>query len=208
MEDWSYIEECIETEIQRIFKQHPIHTMSDYERRKTIFEHLTKNIMYDYGKLEDLKNAALNKVPVRRNPKEELLSVIDFNFGICNGISQYYKLLLERIGIKSHCVIVDDGTEVNHQLVIVYDDNTGTYSFDDVTSVVVGRGTQEEYFDYDVEQANRFGQGNKPVYEEQKFFILPEEYINFVAGRTQSPTQTLEQLPENVKPVNKKGNSK
>ena len=208
MEDWSYIEECIETEIQKIFKLYPMHTMSDYERRKSIFDYLTKRIIYDDAKLQELKDAELNKTPVRRNPKEELLSVVDFQFGICNGISQYYKLLLERIGIESHCVIVDDGTEINHQLVVVYNNESNSYSFDDVTSVVVGKGTQEEYFDYDVEQANRLGQGNKPVFEEQKFFILPEEYINFVVGRTQSPTPTLQQLPENVKPVNKKGNSK
>ena len=208
MEDWSYIEECIEDTIQKIFEFHPIHTLSDYERRKIIFEHLTENITYDFGMLEKLKEAEVTKTPVRRNPTGELLSVVDFNYGICNAISQYYKLLLERIGIKSHCVVVDDGTEINHQIVLVYNQDTDTYSFDDVTSVVVERGTSEEYFDYDIEQANSFGQGNKQIFEDRKFVILPEEYINFVAKRTQSLTQTIEYLPTNIKSVKTKSSVK
>ena len=132
------------------------------------------------------------------------MSVINANLGICNGISQYYKLLLERIGIKSHCVVCDDGTEVNHQIVLVYNQDTDTYSFDDVTGVVVGRGTQEEYFDYDVSQANKYGQGNKRIYEGRAFIVLPEEYINFVVKRIKSPTPTMESLPTNIKSVKQK----
>lgn len=198
MEDWSYIEESVDNAIEEIFEFEPIHTLSDYERRKIIFEHLTKTITYDFAKLEELKDAALNRTPVRRNPTEELLSVVDFNHGICNAISQYYKLLLERIGIDAHCVVVDDGTEINHQMVLVHNKETDTYSFDDVTSVIVDRGTSEDYFDYDVEKANALGQGNKKIYEERKFVILPEEYINFVVQRVQGPTKTLAYLPQNI----------
>lgn len=208
MGDWSYIEECIEDTIQEIFKFHPIHTLTDYERRKIIFEHLTKTIEYNHSQLEKLMDAEINKTPVRRNPTEELLSVVDFNYGICNGISQYYKLLLERIGIKSHCVIVDDTTPVNHQILLVHNQETDTYSFDDVTSVVVGRGTQEDFFDYDVEKAKNLGQGTKTIYEDRCFVILPEEYINFVAKRSFSLTKTLETLPENIKSVKQRGNAK
>ena len=208
MEEWSYIDECIEESIQKIFKQHPVHTLNDYERRKIIFEYLTKTIDYDHGKLNALIEAEITKTPVRRNPTEELLSVIDFNYGICNGISQYYKLLLERIGIKSHCVIVDDTTPVNHQMLLVYNQDTDTYSFDDVTSVIVGRGTQEEFFDYDEEQAKKMGQGTKTIYEDRSFVILPEEYINFVVKRVQGPTKTIEYLPENIKSLKPRGSVK
>lgn len=208
MEEWSYIEECIEESIQKIFKHHPVHTLNDYERRKIIFEYLTKTIDYDHSKLDALIEAEITKTPVRRNPTEELLSVIDFNYGICNGISQYYKLLLERIGIKSHCVIVDDTTPVNHQMLLVYNQETDTYSFDDVTSVIVGRGTQEEFFDYDVEQAKKMGQGTKTIYEDRSFVILPEEYINFVVKRVQGPTKTIEYLPENIKSLKPRGSVK
>lgn len=204
MDDWEYISDSVDDAIAEIFKFHPIHSLSDYERRKIIFEYLTKTLEYDFDQLDAIKNAQIDKKPIRRNPTQELMSVINANLGICNGISQYYKLLLERIGIKSHCVVCDDGTEVNHQILLVYNQDTDTYSFDDVTGVVVGRGTNEEYFDYDVSQANRFGQGNKRIYEDREFVVLPEEYINFVVKRPQSLTSTIEYLPTNIKSVKAK----
>ena len=204
MDDWEYISDSVDDAIEEIFKFQPIHSLSDYERRKIIFEYLTETVEYDFDQLDIIKKGQIDKKRPSRNPTQELLSVINANLGICNGISQYYKLLLERIGIKSHCVVCDDGTEVNHQIVLVYNQDTDTYSFDDVTGVVVGRGTKEEYFDYDVSQANRFGQGNKRIYEDREFVVLPEEYINFVVKRTQSPTTTIEYLPTNIKSLKQK----
>lgn len=204
MDDWEYISDSVDDAIEEIFKYHPIHSLSDYEKRRIIFEHLTETLEYDFDQLDIIKKGIIEKKPASRNPTQEFMSVIKANLGICNGISQYYKLLLERIGIKSHCVVCDDGTEVNHQILLVYNQDTDTYSFDDVTGVVVGRGTKEEYFDYDVSQANRFGQGNKRIYEDRKFVILPEEYINFVVKRTQNLTQTIEYLPTNIKSLKQK----
>ena len=204
MDDWEYISDSVDDAIEEIFKFHPIHSLSDYERRKIIFEYLTETLEYDFDQLDIIKKGQIDKKRPSRNPTQELMSVINANLGICNGISQYYKLLLERIGIKSHCVVCDDGTEVNHQIVLVYNQDTDTYSFDDVTGVVVGRGTKEEYFDYDVSKANRFGQGNKRIYEDREFVILPEEYINFVVKRTQNLTQTIEYLPTNIKSLKQK----
>ena len=204
MDDWEYISDSVDDAIEEIFKFHPIHSLSDYERRKIIFEYLTETVEYDFDQLDIIKKGQIDKKRPSRNPTQELLSIINANLGICNGISQYYKLLLERIGIKSHCVVCDYGTEVNHQIVLVYNQDTDTYSFDDVTGVVVGRGTKEEYFDYDVSQANRFGQGNKRIYEDREFVVLPEEYINFVVKRTKSPTTTIEYLPTNIKSLKQK----
>ena len=204
MDDWEYISDSVDDAIEEIFKFHPIHSLSDYERRKIIYEYLTETVEYDFDQLDIIKKGQIDKKRPSRNPTQELMSVINANLGICNGISQYYKLLLERIGIKSHCVVCEDGTEVNHQILRVYNQDTDTYSFDDVTGVVVGRGTKEEYFDYDVSQANRFGQGNKRIYEDREFVVLPEEYINFVVKRTQSPTTTIEYLPTNIKSLKQK----
>lgn len=204
MDTWEYISDSVDDAIEEIFKFHPIHSLSDYERRKIIYEYLTETLEYDFDQLDIIKKGQIEKKRPSRNPTQELMSVINANLGICNGISQYYKLLLERIGIKSHCVVCDDGTEVNHQIVLVYNQDTDTYSFDDVTGVVVGRGTNEEYFDYDVSQANKYGQGNKRIYEGREFIVLPEEYINFVVKRQQSPTKTLEDLPTNIKSVKQK----
>jgi hypothetical protein len=150
MDDWEYISDSVDDAIEEIFKYHPIHSLSDYERRRIIFEHLTETLEYDFDQLDVIKKGIIEKKRPSRNPTQELMSVINANLGICNGISQYYKLLLERIGIKSHCVVCDDGTEINHQIVLVYNQDTDTYSFDDVTGVVVGRGTKEEYFDYEI----------------------------------------------------------
>ena len=33
MDDWDYISECVDDEIEKIFEFHPIHTLSDYDRR-------------------------------------------------------------------------------------------------------------------------------------------------------------------------------
>ena len=204
MDEWDYIETSVDMEIEEIFKYKPIHTLSDYERRKVIFEHLTKTLEYDFDQLEAIKTAQVERKTLRRNPHIELMSVINANYGICNGISQYYKLLLERIGITAHCVVCDDGTEVNHQMVLVYNEDTDTYSFDDITSVIVGRGTVEEYFDYDLDGARRHGQGNKKIYEDRHFVVLPEEYINYVVERPQGPTKTIEYLPENIRSIKQK----
>ena len=208
MPTWEDIQDSVEIAIKQIFKDKPIYTLSDYERRKIIFEHLTKTLEYDFDHLNALKRAQANNEKISRDPTQELLSVINADYGICNGISQYYKLLLERIGIKAHCVICDDTTEINHQMVLVYNQETDTYSFDDVTGVIVGRGTNEEYFDYDVETANKYGQGLKSIFEERCFVILPEEYINFVVKRTISPTKTLEYLPQNIKSLKQKSSVK
>jgi hypothetical protein len=208
MDDWEYISDSVDDAIEEIFKYRPIHSLSDYERRRIIFEHLTETLEYDFDQLDVIKKGIIEKKRPSRNPTQELMSVINANLGICNGISQYYKLLLERIGIKSHCVVCDDGTEINHQIVLVYNQDTDTYSFDDVTGVVVGRGTKEEYFDYDVSQANKSGQGNKIIYEDRAFVVLPEEYINFVVKRTISPTTTIEYLPTNIKSLKQKSSVK
>ena len=121
---------------------------------------------------------------------EELKDVVFNNKGICSSISQYYKLLLEEVGIKSYCVICDDGTPVNHELSLVYDKDSGSYSFDDVTSVIVKRGTEEEFFDYDLEYAKSKNQGKKKIMENEEFYILSEDYINYLLSREKSPIQT------------------
>ena len=103
--------------------------------------------------------------------------------GICNSISQYYKLLLEEVGIYSLCVICDDTTDVNHQLNLVYDEDNDTYSFDDITSVIVKKGDANQYFDYNLENANSYGQGKKPNQADELWTVWPTSIINFVVGK-------------------------
>jgi len=205
MVTWEEIDKKITLKIEQIFKNKPIYTMSSYERRKTIFEYLCNNVTYDHELLQDIELAKYFNEKLSRNPTTELMSVVDKQHGICNAISQYYKLLLEKVGVKSYCVICDDQTEINHQLSLVYNDETNTYSFDDVTSVIVKRGTQEEYFDYDVEQARKLGQGTRILLTHQYFTFLTEEYIDYVVKRKQHPYTTINELPTNIEKVKQSG---
>lgn len=208
MESWEEINQQLDITIDKIFENYAIHELSEYEKRKIIFDYLCSTLTYDYELLEKIKNAKKYKTPVSRNSKKELTSVVTNSHGICNGISQYYKLLLEKVGIKAHCVICDDGTDVNHQLTLVYSDEKDAYSFDDITGVIVGRGTKEEYFDYNLEQANALGQGNRLLITKQYFAMLPDDYIDYVVGRTSHFSGTLKTLPDNIRSIKNSSTTK
>lgn len=197
--NWTEIQTKIKEKIKQIFFCYDMDKLSLYEKRKIVFEYLCNNLSYDFKLLEKIKYNVSNFPKIPRNPYTELKSVFDNNIGVCNAISQYYKLLLEEIGISSYCVVCDDGTNVNHQLVVVENAEDDSYSFDDITSVIVDRGTKEEFFDYDLEFANSHNQGNKCISDEEKWVILPEEYIDFLVGRDQSTVRKLDYLPTNIK---------
>ena len=196
--NWIDIEMKLQNMLEEIFSDYNFENLSSYEKRKIIFQYLCDNISYDYESLNNIRDFKEGKKQISRNSFLELSNVINKKIGICNAISQYYKLLLEEVGITSYCVICDDSTQVRHQLNLVYDDYQKTYSFDDVTSVIVGRGTNEEYFDYDLEAANFFNQGNVEIFGNKKWFILPEDYINYLIGREKTSIKNLETLPNNI----------
>ena len=193
------LENKLSQDIETIFEFYDMSSLSSYEKREIIFNYLTESIEYDYDFLERIREREINKenVNLSRNPAQELLDVIYYKKGVCNGISQYYKLLLEQVGIKSFCVICDDGTEVNHQLNLVYEEKTDSYSFDDVTSVIVGRGTKSDFFDYDVAHANKLNQGNKDIFHGENFFLLPETYVDYLIGRSKVISPMIK-IPDNV----------
>ena len=195
---WNLIENNLTRTINIIFKDYDINNLSPYEKRAIIFEYLTNNLSYDYELLQEIKNFKTKQIKVSRDSIQELNNVIYHKKGICNAISQYYKLLLEKVGIKSHCIICDDGTEVAHQLNLVYNDETDTYSFDDITSVIVKKGSSYDYFDYDLKFASSINQGNKKVMGNQNYLILPESYINYLVKRDNSLTDTITAMPENI----------
>lgn len=208
MRNWESIEENLIKTLNIIFKNYEVNELSSYEKRKIIFEYLSSILSYDYDMLEKIRNFEINRSKIIRDPIQELDNVINNKKGICNAISQYYKLLLEKVGIKSYCVICDDGTEVNHQLNLVYDSDNNSYSFDDITSVIVKRGIVEEYFDYDLEYASSINQGNKNVMNNQCFFVLPEDYINYLVGRDNNLSENLDRLPYNIVSIKSKHKNK
>lgn len=196
--NWNNIKNCLHTTLIQIFSDCDITLLSSYQKRKMIFEYLCNNLSYDYDLLERIRDFNLNKTPIVRELYLELENAMFNKKGICNAISQYYKLLLEEIGIKAFCVVCDDGTSVNHQLNLVFNEESGNYSFDDVTSVIVGRGSITDYFDYDLEFANSINQGNKPVFENDYWVIIPEDYIDFLVGRQTVNKEELTCLPQNI----------
>lgn len=175
--------------------------LSDYEKRQIIFSYLCDNVKYDYDLLDKIYQNQVYKTKIRRDLIGELKSAIFDNLGICNSISQMYKLILDNVGIKAYCVICDDGTPVNHQMSMVYDKNKDVYSFDDVTSVIVGRGSKEEFFDYDIDFAKLKGQGNKKVLNDDEFVVLPYDYVDFLIGRTSKILKNIEKIPSNFASV-------
>lgn len=202
--DWKEIYTLINKEIQEIFKNYNYANLTKLEKRKIIFEYLCENISYDHILYKDIKDFKENNKRVSRNSYQELENVIYYKIGICNAISQYYKLLLEQAGIISYCVICDDETNIRHQLNLVYDEQQDSFSFDDITCVILKKGNQETYFGYDLQQANNLGQGNKTIMNEQKWFILPEDYINYLVGRINSNIVTVDTLPKNITSINNK----
>lgn len=199
--NWFEIRKKLQLTLEEMFYKYDLENLDCYEKRKIIFDYLCDNVSYDYELLKDIRDFNESKKRVSRNPFLELSNVIDKKIGVCNAISQYYKLLLQEVGITSYCVICDDGTPVKHQLNLVYDDCHGMYSFDDITSVIVGRGTKEEYFDYDLESANFYNQGNVEVYKNKKWFVLPNDYINYLIGKEKESAVCLDDLPNNISSI-------
>lgn len=204
--NWDCIKNVLHKNLNIIFQDCDINLLNNYEKRKIIFEYLCNNVSYDYDLLDNIRNFVLYKTPVVRELYLELENVIYNHKGICNSISQYYKLLLEEVGIKASCVICDDGTPVKHQLNLVYDDINDSYSFDDVTSVIVNRGTIEDFFDYNLEFANSVDQGNEIVLDDKYWVILPNDYINYLVGKNSDSAEELSFLPDNI--ISVKGNLK
>lgn len=221
--NWPIIKSKIEKEDRIIFQDIDKSTLNDYDKRRIIFNYLCENMEYDYLLLIDiLLRLAKSKDDIdnylrdtnitnpnliryvhyryenkeyrrKRNPIDELLNAINNHTGVCNSISQYYKLLLEHNGIYSVCVICDNMLPINHQVTLVYNQDTDTYSFDDVTTAIMSRGVREKCFDYDLETAKEINQGKRSVgyltnvkLDEYSGFgvILRTEAINYYVGRT------------------------
>ncbi len=190
--------------IKDIFAEVEVDSMSQYQKRQAIFSYLCDSVQYDFSLLDKIaenERITEGRLRNRRSPVEELHKAVFDNVGICSSISQYYKLLLEQVGISSYCVVCDNGMPVKHQIAMVYDESSNSYSFDDITSVIVGLGNKSDFFDYDISKANRNGQGKAPVIDNQNFVILAEEYIDYLVDRRQSFSKPLTRMPINIRSV-------
>lgn len=163
-----FIDNLINKLFYQIFDNKDLKQLSNLEKRLEIYMYLVNHIKYDYLLLETRKKRG----PV--NNYQEIVDVLTKDTGICSSISQVYKLLLEKINIESICFCCNDTTEIFHQILLVKENNS--YSFDDITSVIVGRNDLFNCFGYDVSYANM-------VHKQTDFFGLPSEIIDAIIGR-------------------------
>lgn len=174
--------------IEKIFLQCDLTSMTKYEKRKRIYEYLVSTKKYNYEYFMDiLKNHSENHTEeiFPRYPKEEFLEPLISDKGICNGFSQIYKLLLEKVGIYSFCIncmIKHDNQFFGHQLNLVYDEETTGFSFDDITFGII-KQTIDGYFDYDSPEKTEEMQGYAPLYDDIKWLIADDFTTNEYAKR-------------------------
>lgn len=212
--NWNQASEELNKIIFEVFKGININELDFYTKRKMIFEYLCNNVAYDYELLGKIKaNQLDHNIRVSRSNYLEIESVLQNRKGVCNAIAQVYKLLLEKVGIYSLCVICDDSTDVKHQLNLVYDEELDSFSFDDITSVIVNRGTLDDFFDYDLEDAIKNKQGTKIAANDRHWLILPTNVVYYFVGRNDSEylkygyeNKDLLMLPDNI--VSKKKRAK
>ena len=164
--DINEVNKILDQRIKEIFFDKDLNLLTNYEKRKIIFDYVCQKGKYNFKLLNDISN---NKAS--RNLISELYAALNEEESICNGFAGYYKLLLDRLNIYSVCICCNDGTNVPHQLNLVKNDD-GTYSFDDVTSGIVRKENKDDYFDYDQEDANRLGQGKKYIEDTDKYYII------------------------------------
>ncbi len=175
-----------------IFNGYEIDKLTNIEKREMIFDYLMKNIKYDYNLLNIIVNNEFNKnLIIPRDLSNEIMNVVINKKGVCNSISQVYKLLLEKVGIYAVCVVTDNSQRVLHQLNLVYNKDEDSYSFDDITSVIVGMGSKEKFFNYDLEDACKLGQGKKNVIDDKKWVAFDTETIYVIVNRTDEEYKKL-----------------
>jgi hypothetical protein len=120
---------------------------------------------YKKGEYEDYIYDAISKkisngkyIRNRESKNQDIYNLFHKQIGMCHTISYLYQILLEMNNIYSALIICDNMMPVNHEVVLV-DNGDGSYSFDDVTSVITGIGSIEDCFSYDYEGASLLNQG-------------------------------------------------
>lgn len=149
-------------DIKNIFKDLDINKLSDYDKRKLIFNFLCDNWTYNWSEFLKMSYEKVTEKRYSINNAHNLYNCIVNRICLCNSISSYYMLLLKAVGIDSSVVCTDNGYPIKHAINIVYSKDTDTYSFDDVSSSIIHPNNREYYFDYDLNDANNLMQGNTP----------------------------------------------
>lgn len=172
---WNFVNKRIDDLYSSIFENYNLFEMSAMQKREIIFDYIVNNIKYDFELLTRIKNAinCRNFKLCPRSNHNEFSDVLYNSIGICNTITQFYMLLLEKAGIYAQQICSSDGSEVVHAYAIVQS-STGYFSFDDPTSVIVKRGSKDDFFNYTIEEAYSNNQGLEEKFDwnDNKHFLL------------------------------------
>lgn len=177
MERWNEYEPIIIQKLNEIFKYEDYHSLSLYERRKKIYDYLYNSLEFDF---EELNN---NSRDIRKQIKDVLFN----NKGICNSIIYAYKIMLEQVGVYSMVLFCKDEDD-DHTIALV-DNGDGTLSFDDISIAIYSKkskginASQEDRFDYDLEEAKGMQQGINRISGSEKYLLFPSEAVNNLFGK-------------------------
>ncbi len=197
------IDQLFNNLIEEIFKDEDMNTLSKLKKRKIIYNYLVNNKQYDKEYMNGIYSNyhnRTNKNRFARNLQQEFLHPLLTEKGVCNGFTQIYKVLLEKIGIYSmclNCAVEYNNVYIGHQLNLVYNDESDTYSFDDIT-FGIQNNTTEGYFDYDNPEEKLQGVGPITIFNsnEIKWTVLDDEYVNFYMKRDSAPIERPQKLKE------------
>jgi len=154
------LEEGINEIIYNVFNDYDLDKLTDIEKRFLIFKYFTETLQYDHQVFQNKINGISGI-----NPVETLINTIKYKTGVCNSFVMLYKFVLEKLGINAiACICNYDNISNQHKTILVKDKLSNTYSFDDITMVILKEETLESAFGYDLETAKNLKTPQREIF--------------------------------------------
>ena len=200
-----------EADLKKIFSEYIVDTLSNYEKRKIIYNYVVNNFKYDNYLFEKYKYIFENNIRNGKHFASEVEDTMRNHKGISHNLSIYYKFLLEAAGIPAYYVTYHDENDFIYGLNLVYDGelpdpnakrflfNNVSYddfSFDDVTLGIKNKNSKD-FFAYDIRKAEKYGQGTVHIKSGYFWNIIDEPYFYiyiFENKRPKPKTKIVEYL--------------
>ena len=183
---WGIVRDKVKTDIENIFKGVDVNSLSFINKRKMIYDYMVNNFTIDTYLADSIKYARSTGVRNFYHHANELKRTAFDHQGLSFGLSVYYKFLLEEVGIGSYYVSYKKDNdkfglnlifqEKNKNDIIFDDEDNDQYYFDDVYLGILNKNT-EKYFNYNIDTANKYGQGVDYLNNSMHWFITDESYI-------------------------------
>lgn len=195
IEEWK-LNPILEQVEKIIFKNKAIENLSNFQKRQCVFYYLVNNNEYDFSLLNNIYSGKIDDYA------DEIVSILKPEIkdgGLCHSFSYAYKILLDKLQIPCMLVVCEvkeesleflENKRVNtnitrikrdlsglyripHMLVLVQNED-GTFSFDDITYAIFNKGTvkEKEYFNYNYQMALQNRQTNFQGYDTDMLRII------------------------------------